>query len=92
MIGCRCPLIPGSNSFLFSPFSLFTIMTSHYDGVPCDVPQRPDSHQFGRYLVLLSVSWLLFISMSLTTGPQGSVGTVRDIRGFVTKFYTPEGN
>ncbi|KAI8678973.1 Catalase [Fusarium keratoplasticum] len=34
----------------------------------------------------------LFIRFSTVLGSRGSADTVRDVRGFAVKFYTPEGN
>ncbi|MFD6831137.1 catalase HPII [Streptomyces sp. TSRI0384-2] len=34
----------------------------------------------------------VFVRFSTVQGPRGSADTVRDVRGFATKFYTSEGN
>jgi catalase len=34
----------------------------------------------------------VFVRFSTVQGPRGSADTVRDVRGFATKFYTREGN
>ncbi|PGH11769.1 catalase A [Helicocarpus griseus UAMH5409] len=34
----------------------------------------------------------VFVRFSTVQGSKGSFDTVRDVRGFATKFYTPEGN
>ncbi|KAF5352195.1 hypothetical protein D9758_009253 [Tetrapyrgos nigripes] len=34
----------------------------------------------------------VFVRFSTVQGSRGSADTVRDVRGFATKFYTPEGN
>jgi catalase len=34
----------------------------------------------------------VFVRFSTVVGFRGSADTVRDVRGFATKFYTPEGN
>src|SRR5690606_13027522 len=34
----------------------------------------------------------VFVRFSTVQGPRGSADTVRDVRGFATKFYTEEGN
>jgi len=34
----------------------------------------------------------VFVRFSTVQGPRGSADTVRDVRGFATKFYTAEGN
>ncbi|MFJ9584318.1 catalase [Streptomyces acidicola] len=39
-----------------------------------------------------SVQTPVFVRFSTVQGPRGSADTVRDVRGFATKFYTSEGN
>jgi catalase len=39
-----------------------------------------------------SVQTPVFVRFSTVIGSRGSGDTVRDVRGFATKFYTPEGN
>ncbi|MDO0930585.1 catalase [Streptomyces sp. DG2A-72] len=39
-----------------------------------------------------SVRTPVFVRFSTVQGPRGSADTVRDVRGFATKFYTSEGN
>ncbi|WP_030021853.1 catalase [Streptomyces monomycini] len=39
-----------------------------------------------------SVKTPVFVRFSTVQGPRGSADTVRDVRGFATKFYTSEGN
>ncbi|MFI1358596.1 catalase [Streptomyces sp. NPDC020898] len=39
-----------------------------------------------------SVRTPVFVRFSTVQGPRGSADTVRDVRGFATKFYTTEGN
>lgn len=34
----------------------------------------------------------MFVRFSTVVGNRGSADTVRDIRGFASRFYTPEGN
>jgi len=34
----------------------------------------------------------VFVRFSTVVGFRGSLDTARDVRGFATKFYTPEGN
>ena len=34
----------------------------------------------------------VFVRFSTVAGSRGSADTVRDVRGFATKFYTEEGN
>ncbi|WP_180101461.1 catalase HPII [Acinetobacter sp. YH12151] len=44
------------------------------------------------FLTNTSVQTPVFVRFSTVQGPRGSADTVRDIRGFATKFYTDEGN
>lgn len=39
-----------------------------------------------------SIKTPVFVRFSTVAGFRGSADTVRDVRGFATKFYTPEGN
>ncbi len=39
-----------------------------------------------------SVDTPVFVRFSTVAGSRGSADTARDVRGFATKFYTPEGN
>ncbi|OAH53160.1 hypothetical protein AWH48_12450 [Domibacillus aminovorans] len=39
-----------------------------------------------------SVKTPVFVRFSTVAGSRGSAETVRDVRGFATKFYTEEGN
>jgi len=39
-----------------------------------------------------SVQTPVYVRFSTVQGPRGSADTVRDVRGFATKFYTTEGN
>ncbi|AUT61986.1 catalase HPII [Paraburkholderia terrae] len=39
-----------------------------------------------------SVQTPVYVRFSTVQGPRGSADTVRDVRGFATKFYTSEGN
>ncbi len=39
-----------------------------------------------------SVKTPVFVRFSTVAGSRGSADTVRDVRGFAVKFYTPEGN
>ena len=39
-----------------------------------------------------SVETPVFVRFSTVVGSRGSADTVRDVRGFAAKFYTPEGN
>ncbi|MCE9672033.1 catalase [Myxococcus stipitatus] len=45
-----------------------------------------------RFLTDPSVRTPVFVRFSTVGGSRGSADTVRDVRGFATKFYTPEGN
>ena len=44
------------------------------------------------FLTRTDVQTPVFVRFSTVQGPRGSADTVRDIRGFATKFYTDEGN
>ncbi|MEC3957492.1 catalase [Nocardia sp. CDC153] len=45
-----------------------------------------------RFLADPSVETPVFVRFSTVAGSRGSADTVRDVRGFATKFYTAEGN
>ncbi|MVU77296.1 catalase [Nocardia sp. ET3-3] len=45
-----------------------------------------------RFLADPTVETPVFVRFSTVAGSRGSADTVRDIRGFATKFYTAEGN
>jgi len=45
-----------------------------------------------RFLNDTSVHTPVFVRFSTVAGSRGSADTVRDVRGFATKFYTVEGN
>jgi catalase len=45
-----------------------------------------------RFLTDPSVSTPVFVRFSTVAGSRGSADTVRDVRGFATKFYTEQGN
>jgi catalase len=45
-----------------------------------------------RFLNDTSVRTPVFVRFSTVVGSRGSADTVRDVRGFATKFYTDEGN
>jgi catalase len=45
-----------------------------------------------RFLTDPSLRTPVFVRFSTVGGSRGSADTVRDVRGFATKFYTPEGN
>jgi catalase len=45
-----------------------------------------------KFLQDPSVKTPLFVRFSTVVGSRGSADTVRDVRGFATKFYTEEGN
>ncbi|MFV5589907.1 catalase HPII [Acinetobacter variabilis] len=44
------------------------------------------------FLINTGAQTPVFVRFSTVQGPRGSADTVRDIRGFATKFYTDEGN
>jgi catalase len=45
-----------------------------------------------KFLADPSLRTPVFVRFSTVVGFRGSADTVRDVRGFATKFYTPEGN
>ncbi|MFD7847320.1 catalase [Nocardia sp. NPDC059764] len=45
-----------------------------------------------RFLTDPTVETPVFVRFSTVAGSRGSADTVRDVRGFATKFYTAEGN
>ncbi len=45
-----------------------------------------------KFLTEPSLKTPVFVRFSTVVGSRGSADTVRDVRGFATKFYTPEGN
>ncbi|CAF4547391.1 unnamed protein product, partial [Didymodactylos carnosus] len=45
-----------------------------------------------KFLSDPSIKTPVFVRFSTVAGPRGSSDTVRDVRGFATKFYTEEGN
>ncbi len=45
-----------------------------------------------KFLQDLSVKTPVFVRFSTVVGSRGSADTVRDVRGFATKFYTEDGN
>ncbi|NEE03605.1 catalase [Phytoactinopolyspora halotolerans] len=45
-----------------------------------------------RFLTDPSVTTPVFVRFSTVAGSRGSADTVRDVRGFATKFYTEQGN
>ncbi|MGV9839524.1 catalase [Nocardia niigatensis] len=58
---------------------------------------RPYSAWLGRFtaarfLTDPTVETPVFVRFSTVAGSRGSADTVRDVRGFATKFYTTEGN
>jgi catalase len=45
-----------------------------------------------RFLCDPNAKTSVFVRFSTVVGSRGSADTARDVRGFATKFYTPEGN
>jgi catalase len=45
-----------------------------------------------KFLTDPSLRTPVFVRFSTVVGSRGSADTARDVRGFATKFYTPEGN
>jgi catalase len=48
--------------------------------------------KYSKVAVFRDESTPVFVRFSTVQGPRGSNDTVRDVRGFATKFYTSEGN
>ncbi|KAH8825508.1 catalase-domain-containing protein [Flagelloscypha sp. PMI_526] len=53
---------------------------------------RASKYTFARVLTDASRTTPTFVRFSTVQGPRGSADSVRDVRGFATKFYTQEGN
>lgn len=53
---------------------------------------RAKKYTFAPVLTDSSRTTPVFVRFSTVQGPRGSADTVRDVRGFATKFYTAEGN
>ncbi len=51
-----------------------------------------EAYTKARFLSDPSVRTPVFVRFSTVVGSRGSADTVRDVRGFATKFYTEEGN
>jgi len=51
-----------------------------------------DKYTKARFLTDTSLKTPVFVRFSTVVGSRGSADTARDVRGFATKFYTPEGN
>ncbi|MEV4255732.1 catalase [Spirillospora sp. NPDC049652] len=49
-------------------------------------------HTVARFLCDPGVETDVFVRFSTVAGSRGSADTVRDVRGFATKFYTEQGN
>lgn len=47
---------------------------------------------YAKVLTDTSRNTPVFVRFSTVQGSKGSADTVRDVRGFATKFYTDEGN
>ncbi|UFS95900.1 catalase [Nocardia huaxiensis] len=56
-----------------------------YDG-------RLSAHTVAQFLIDPQVRTPVFVRFSTVAGSRGSADTVRDVRGFATKFYTAQGN
>jgi catalase len=81
---------------------------THFDheSIPERVVHARGSAAHGYFRVTEPLSWLtrasflqdpaketpVFVRFSTVVGSRGSADTVRDVRGFATKFYTDEGN
>ncbi|KAL0960124.1 hypothetical protein HGRIS_011765 [Hohenbuehelia grisea] len=53
---------------------------------------RAEKYTCAKVLTDPSRTTPTFVRFSTVQGPRGSADTVRDVRGFATKFYTQEGN
>ncbi|QIS19539.1 catalase [Nocardia terpenica] len=51
-----------------------------------------DQYTTAKFLTDPNVETPVFVRFSTVAGSRGSADTVRDVRGFATKFYTTEGN
>ncbi|WP_040808792.1 catalase [Nocardia concava] len=51
-----------------------------------------EQYTTARFLIDPDVQTPVFVRFSTVAGSRGSADTVRDVRGFATKFYTAEGN
>jgi catalase len=56
------------------------------------VYQSLEKYTRAKFLTDPSLRTPVFVRFSTVAGSRGSADTVRDVRGFATKFYTPEGN
>lgn len=56
------------------------------------VYESQEKYTKARFLCDPSLKTPVFVRFSTVLGSRGSADTVRDVRGFATKFYTPEGN
>ncbi|WP_224369318.1 catalase [Hyalangium versicolor] len=56
------------------------------------VYQSLEKYTKAKFLTDPSLRTPVFVRFSTVQGSRGSADTVRDVRGFATKFYTPEGN
>lgn len=81
-------------------------MRFDHERIPERVVHARGSGAFGKFKLLESIEDLtfapiltdtsretpVFVRFSTVLGSRGSADTVRDVRGFATKFYTQEGN
>lgn len=51
-----------------------------------------EKYTMAKFLTDTSVKTPVFVRFSAVVGSRGSADTVRDVRGFATKFYTEDGN
>lgn len=54
--------------------------------------EEPQEFTSARFLCDTSLTTPVFVRFSTVAGSRGSADTVRDVRGFATKFYTEQGN
>ncbi|ALL56291.1 hypothetical protein B586_20100 [Mycobacterium haemophilum DSM 44634] len=52
----------------------------------------PAEYTAARFLTTPGTQTPVFVRFSTVAGSRGSADTVRDVRGFATKFYTERGN
>ncbi|KAK0622727.1 catalase-like domain-containing protein [Immersiella caudata] len=91
---------------LEDPFGRERIHRFDHERIPERVVHARGSGAFGKFRVYESAEDLtfapvltdtsretpVFVRFSTVLGSRGSADTVRDVRGFATKFYTQEGN
>jgi len=93
-------------ALLEDPFGRERIHRFDHERIPERVVHARGSGAFGKFRVFESAEDVtfapvltdttretpVFVRFSTVLGSRGSADTVRDVRGFATKFYTQEGN